>query len=111
MTLAELINYLDQHSGYPFLDGDVMETLTRARAGDHKDPYAGEFVAALADGCNCGDVDCLLQRADAVKSLGQTRLKYMKDDAPVEGFRLVEKSITTMDAAFNEEALREKQGG
>lgn len=41
-----------------------------------------------------------------MKSLSPLRLKYMADNAPVEGFRMVEKIITTIDAAYNEEALR-----
>lgn len=32
----------------------------------------------------------------------------MKDDAPVEGFHAVGKTVHTIDSAFNEEALKER---
>lgn len=105
MTLSELLNYLDRHMDTEFLDGDAAGTLAKARNGEHKDPIVAEILAALMDGAGADGPDTTLERAEAVKSIGPVRLKYMADDAPVEGFRLVEKTITTIDAAYNEEAL------
>jgi len=49
-----------------------------------------------------------IERAQAIKTLGPIRLFYMKDDAPVEGFRMVEDVVHKIDGAFNEEAMRLK---
>ncbi|WP_018936812.1 hypothetical protein [Thioalkalivibrio sp. ALJ24] len=105
MNLSELLNYLDRNLDTEFLDGDAAGTLEKARSGEHKDPIAAEILVALMDGAGADGPDTPLERAEAVKAIGPLRLKYMGDDAPVEGFRLVEKTITTIDAAYNEEAL------
>jgi hypothetical protein len=108
MTFEQLLHYLDYHMDQRFLDGDASETLTKARDGSHRDPIVAEVLVALMDGAGADSADTKLDRATAVKSIGPVRLKYMKDDAPVEGFRLVEKTIVTIDAAYNEEALAAK---
>ena len=54
-------------------------------------------------------IDDVIVRVQAVKTLGPIRLFYMKDDAPVEGFRLVEDIVHKIDGAFNDEAMRLKQ--
>ncbi len=105
MTLEQLLQYLDYHMDQRFLDGDVSQTLAKARDGSHRDPIAAEVLVALMDGAGADSAQAELDRATAVKSIGPVRLKYMKDDAPVEGFRLVEKTIVTIDAAYNEESL------
>ncbi len=105
MTLEQLLTYLDDHMEQDFLDGDAAETLKKARDGSHRDPIVAEILAALMDGAGADSPGTELERAVAVKAIGPLRLKYMKDDAPVEGFRLVEKTIVTIDAAYNEEAL------
>ncbi|MCG5523922.1 hypothetical protein LRB11_03115 [Ectothiorhodospira haloalkaliphila] len=107
MTLSELLSHLDAHTGLGLLDGSPQETLDKARDGEHTGPIAGEIVKALG-GDGERDAQTLIERAQAVKALGPLRLKYMGDDAPVEGFRMVEKTITGIDEAFNEEALKEK---
>jgi hypothetical protein len=108
MTLEQLLQYLDRNLGECFLDGDAAQTLDKVRDGSHRDPIAAEILAALMSGALADSPATTLERADAVKAIGPVRLKYMKDDAPVEGFRLVEKTIVTIDAAFNEEALAAK---
>ncbi|AKJ94620.1 MULTISPECIES: hypothetical protein [Thioalkalivibrio] len=105
MTLSQLLQYLDEHMDGVFLDGDPAASLEKARSGDHRNPIAAEVLVALMDGAGSDSPDATMERAEAVKSIGPTRLKYMGDDAPVEGFRLVEKTIVTIDAAYNEEAL------
>lgn len=109
MTFSELLTYLDRHSGYPMLDGDPAASLGKARSGEHANPYAGEIITQLADKLGLDGVDAVLgERVQVINALGALRLKYMADDAPVEGFRTVEKVIATIDAAFNEEALANK---
>jgi len=108
MTLEELLTYLDDQMDQRFLDGDAAETLAKARDGSHRDPIVAEVLTALMDGAGADSPGAELERAVAVKAIGPLRLKYMKDDAPVEGFRLVEKTIVTIDAAYNEEALAAK---
>ena len=108
MTLEQLLQYLDHHLDERFLDGDAAQSLAKARDGSHRDPMAAEILAALMSGAGADTTEAELERAVAVKAIGPVRLKYMKDDAPVEGFRLVEKTIVTIDAAYNEEALAAK---
>jgi len=108
MTLEQLLTYLDDQMDQRFLDGDAAQTLAKARDGSHRDPIVAEVLVALMEGAGADAPDTTLDRATAVKSIGPVRLKYMKDDAPVEGFRLVEKTIVTIDAAYNEEALAAK---
>jgi len=110
MTISELLEYLDANTQFSVLDGEVQQTLDKARAGTHSDPIMGEIVKGIADGCGCDSPDSTLERVDAVNALGPVRLKYMADDAPVEGFRAVEGTIHAIDGAFNEEALRQKGG-
>ncbi|AOU96896.1 hypothetical protein BI364_01735 [Acidihalobacter yilgarnensis] len=109
MILSELLTYLDHHSGYPILDGSPAETLIKARTNSHANAYAGEIIACLADKLGVDSVDAALdERVRVINSLGRLRLKYMADDAPVDGFRMVEKVIAAIDSAFNEEALAKK---
>ncbi len=110
MTLAQLLKYLDAQSSYAVLDGDASETLAKSTRGQHPDPLMGEIVRHLFDGSACSDENSPILRAQAANSLGPLRLRYMKDDAPVAGFRMVEKIIHTIDGAFNDEALKEKYG-
>lgn len=107
MTLCELLQYLDENSRYAVLDGDCAQTLDKARAHAHKDALMGEIIERLAAGAR--DVNASIDRAAAALSLGPLRLRFMKDDAPVEGFRMVERIIHTIDGAFNEEALGQRR--
>lgn len=108
MILSQLITYLDEHTQYQFLSGDAAQSLTLSQQNEHPEAVAGEMLKAIAEACQCSDVSCELKREDVVNALGPMRLKYMADDAPVEGFRLLEKSILAIDAAFNEEALKNR---
>lgn len=110
MKFGDLLQYLDRHTEFEILDGTPAETLEKARAGTHKNSFSGELISVSAENLALESVDDTPARVEFVNSLGRLRLKYMADDAPVEGFRLVEKVITTADAAYNEEALREKKG-
>ncbi|QKT03131.1 hypothetical protein HUS23_04585 [Ectothiorhodospiraceae bacterium 2226] len=110
MTLGELLQQMNGHLQFPVLEGDPAETLAKAQDGTHGDPIVGEIVRAIAARCERPEVDCPLERASVIASLGPMRLKYMADDAPVEGFRKLEQLVQAIDAAFNDEALRLKQG-
>ena len=106
MTFRELIAYLGAHSKHEMLDGEVATTLEKARSGAHRNPLAGQIVAALYEKTGLIDLEAPLERANAINALGPIRLAYMRDDAPVEGFRLVEEVVYLIDGAFNEEAQR-----
>ncbi|OOG24802.1 hypothetical protein B1C78_08250 [Thioalkalivibrio denitrificans] len=109
MTLNELLQYLHDHSEFQLLDGTPQESLRKAVEETHSHPVAAEIIRALNGKAGDRGGEARLERIDAVKCLGPLRLKYMADDAPVEGFRMVEKTITTIDAAYNEEALRHRE--
>ena len=109
MTLNELLQYLQDHTEFQLLDGTPEESLRKAVDDTHSQPIAAEIIRALNDKAGDSGGEARLERIDAVKCLGPLRLKYMSDDAPVEGFRMVEKIITTIDAAYNEEALRNRE--
>ena len=109
MIFAELLSYIDQHTDLAILTGGPAETLAAARGKIADGDYAAEVIRALAERLQLVDADAALpNRTTVVNALGQTRLKYFADDAPVEGLRFVEKFIAGIDAAFNDEALRER---
>lgn len=108
MTFSELIEYLGDHSPFPVLDGDIAQTLEKARAGTHSDVIMGEILRNLWEGAQWCDLAASIDRATATLALGPLRLRYMKDDAPVQGFRMVERIVHDIDSAFNDEALKQK---
>jgi len=93
------------------LDGDAAETLNKARAGKHRDALAGKIIASLFDKSALPDATAPITRSQAIAALAPIRLEFMKDDAPAEGFRQVEKIVHAIDGAFNDEALRLKAAG
>lgn len=109
MTFIELLSYIGAHSKYDIMDGDINQTLTASLAGKHKNAVIGNIIAQIYRNSGITQIDEPLVRAQAVKTLGPIRLFYMKDDAPVEGFRLVEDIVHKIDGAFNDEAMRLKK--
>lgn len=105
MTVTELVSYINDHAGDCLLDKDVPHSFASARAGTHPDPLAAEIINRLAD---AAQPDGTIDRAAATTALGTLRLRFMRDDAPVEGFRLVERVVHEIDGAFNDEALRNR---
>ena len=105
MTLCELLIYLDRESGYPVLDGDCEETIKKASAGRHKDPLAGQIVAAMAASVNATTAKTPILRAQATTALGPLRLKAMRDDVSGHELRRMERTVHAIDGAFNDEAL------
>ena len=108
MTLAELLTALDSNGKHAYIVNNPEETMGLAHAGTHPDTLIGEMIRAIAEKCGCVNADCTLRREQIVSALGPIRLRFMADDAPVAGFRLVEGSIVAIDKAYNDEALRMK---
>ncbi len=108
MTFAELLDYLGRHCKYDIMDGTPAETLEKARNKTHKNELAGQIIASMFEKSGLEDVSAPIERAAAVTAIGPIRLHFMKDDAPVEGFRMVEDIVHKIDGAFNDEALRQK---
>lgn len=109
MTFIELISYIGAHSKYDLMDGDAANTLAASMAGNHKNPVVGNIIAQMYKNSGISSADMPIVRAQAINTLGPIRLFYMKDDAPVEGFRLVEDIVHKIDGAFNDEAMRLKE--
>ncbi|MDA8327814.1 MAG: hypothetical protein M0Z83_02450 [Betaproteobacteria bacterium] len=108
MTFTALLSYILQHSKYDLAQGDVSATLNAALNEQHNNTIAGHIIAQLYTHSALQSPDEELNRAQAIKALGPIRLHYMKDDAPVEGFRMVEDIVHKIDGAYNDEALRAK---
>lgn len=108
MTFIELLTYVGRHAKYDIMDGDAIATLDASRNGTHKNPVAGKIIADMYGNSGLSKPEDAIERAQAIKTLGPIRLFYMKDDAPVEGFRMVEDIVHKIDGAFNEEAMRLK---
>lgn len=108
MRFAELLQYLHDKSGFELLDGGLEETLEKARSGTHKHPVLGAIVRDLFERSGCTGLEAPIERAAAVNALGRLRLQYMKDDAPADAFRTIEKIIYALDSAFDDEVMREK---
>lgn len=109
MTLADLLRELERQMPGLVLDGDAAVTLDKARGGTHRHALAGNLIAAL--GAGLSSAEAAISRSRAITALGPIRLICMKDDAPVEDFRLVERWVHAIDGAYNDEALRNKQEG
>lgn len=108
MTFNALLQFILQHSKYPLAQGDAQATLDAALQEKHSNPLAGSVIAQLYTNSNLSSPEDSLDRIQAIKALGPIRLHYMKDDAPVEGFRMVEDIVHKIDGAYNDEALRLK---
>jgi hypothetical protein len=107
MHFNALLTFLESKAPGSFLSKDLATTLELAKQPPEN--VGQEIVQALVEHCQIKNGDMPLERAQAVNALGKIRLKYMKDDAPVDGFRLVEKTIQWIDDAFNEEAWQARQ--
>lgn len=108
MTFTELLQQIERRLPGQILDGDAAETLAKARSGRHKHALTGKIIACLFEDCSAPDGAAPIMRSQAVAALAPLRLEFMKDDAPVEGFRLIEKVVHAIDGAFNDEALKQK---
>ena len=102
MILSELLSYVGDQTGQSFIHsrGELI--------AETDNPLCSEIGQAIMQGCGCQDTSCSVLREQVVTALGPIRLRFMADDAPVEGFRLVENVVLAIDKAFNDEALRQK---
>ena len=106
MTFQELFNYLNENTNHDFITDN--SPLAEAMGGKHENKLIGDIISGVAKDCGCESVDHVIFRQDVIKAIGPLRLKYMKDDAPVEGFRLIEGTVPVIDSAFNDEALADR---
>lgn len=106
MTLLQLFTFLNENTSHQFFQSE--DELSAAITGQHSNPLMGDMIRLIAEKNGCADINCELKREEVVTALGPLRLEYMKDDAPVEGFRLLEGTIPVIDLAFNDEALKAK---
>lgn len=111
MTLAELLQQLEKRLPGQVLDGSAAETLEKARAGKHQHELVGKIIAGLFEKNELPNAAAPISRSQAITALAPIRLEFMRDDAPVDGFRLVEKIVHAIDGTFNDEALRQKAEG
>lgn len=72
------------------------------------DTLCARIASAMVNAIPVDAAQQLVLREVCVKALGPLRLQYMADDAPVEGFRLLEKTIVAIDDSFNDEALAQR---
>lgn len=111
MTFSELLHYLNLHMPLEILIGDAQATIDSALKGAHPNELVGQVIASMFEKSGVENVHSDIERARAVAALGPIRLRFMKDDAPVEGFRIIESIVHHIDGAYNEEALRLKSQG
>lgn len=107
MTFQELFTYLNQNTPYDYITD--ASPLTAAIEGQHENPLIADIISSVAKSCECINIEQTVLRQDVIKALGPLRLKYMKDDAPIEGFRLIQGAVPAIDLAFNDEALKDRQ--
>lgn len=101
MTLGDLLQALETALPGRVMRGDAAATLAAA----HDDAVVGPIVAAIARTSATIDPLAAIERAAAVAALAPLRLSAMRDDAPPESLRVVERAVLAIDAAFNEESL------
>ncbi len=111
MTIAEPLEQLDARLPGQILDGSPAETLAKARAARLRHPLVGRVPATLYDNSGVAGLESAVARSQAARALGALRLEFMKDDAPVEGSRLVESVVLAIDGADNDEALTQEREG
>lgn len=92
--LAQRVDEAFSQFDWPFADDDLPSKI----------------LHTIASHVSAESIEAIVLREQCVKALGPLRLKYMADDAPVDGFRLLEKSIVAIDDSFNDEALQQKTG-
>lgn len=98
MKFLALMHFLEEQLETKFLQGNT-------------NPFAKEVLDALVQGCGIGDnYEKEITRAEAANALQAVRTKYRADDAPVEGFRLVERTVVLIDDAFDIEDWQKRKG-
>lgn len=106
MTFQELFTYLNQNTPYDYITDS--SPLADAIEGKHENPLIAEIISSVAKSCGCSSIEQTIIRQDVISALGPLRLEYMKDDAPVEGFQLIQGAVPAIDLAFNNEAIKNR---
>lgn len=108
MTFADLLIRL---SGYQLPVPTTQEAATglaAARTGA-PDALAGPcqtLLITLINWCRIETLDTAVSRSAVIDALGPLRRQYMADPAaPAEDFRLLNRFIEAVDAAFDDEVL------
>ncbi|MHB1532785.1 hypothetical protein [Acidithiobacillus sp.] len=109
MTYTELLDFLDHHLNYPFLDGHASATvLAAAQAGQVADPLTQEVVLELFRANACATVSDPVERAASFNGLASLRLRSQADDSDPHLFRKVLKLSQELDNAFDQELIRQR---
>jgi hypothetical protein len=110
MRYTELLEALQQRTGYAVLCGDAQTTVERSLVGNHPDPLLGEIVAMLYQWCALTTVDAPVQRAALVNALGPLRRRYMAGEGDARDFLRLSRVIEAIDAAFDAELQMQRRG-
>ncbi|WP_437557504.1 hypothetical protein [Acidithiobacillus sulfuriphilus] len=109
MTYTELLDFLDQHLNYPFLEGHNSATiLAAAQSGQVEDPLTREVVLELFRANACTSVSDPVERATSFNGLASLRLRSQADDSDPHLFRKVLKLSQELDNAFDQELIRQR---
>ncbi len=109
MTYQELIEFLNQHLGYPFLQDMAPDAALRAaQQGKLNDALTAEVLTALYLGNQCNAANALVDRAHSFDGLARLRLRSQADDSDPTIFRKVLKLSQEIDNAFDQELIRQR---
>ncbi len=106
MTYQELVQFLNQHLGYPFLEDMTPEAALRAAQEDKlDDALTAEVLNSLYQGNQCQSANDPVDRAHSFDGLAHLRLRTQADDADPLLFRKVLKLSQELDNAFDQELI------
>ena len=109
MTYQELIEFLNQHLGYPFLQDMAPDAaLSAAQQGKLNDALTAEVLTALYLGNQCNAANAPVDRAHSFDGLADLRLRSQADDSDPTIFRKVLKLSQELDNAFDQELIRQR---
>ena len=109
MTYQELIEFLNQHWGYPFLQDMAPDAALRAaQQGRLNDALTSEVLTALYLGNQCNAASAPVDRAHSFDGLARLRLRSQADDSDPTIFRKVLKLSQEIDHAFDQELIRQR---
>lgn len=110
MTYQELVTFLNQHLGYPFLGEHNPETALKAAQDDTLgDPLNAEVLLSLYQGNQCQALTDNVDRAHSFDGLARLRLRAQADDADPIIFRKVLKLSQELDNAFDQELIQQRK--
>lgn len=108
MTFQELMEFLDQQSGFHFIQGkDLTATLEEAKNTGLPNPLLGKAILAIHQHAQCQSLDDPITRTDAFNAIGPLRLSTMADDAHPDDVKTILKLTYEIDKAFDFKITRE----